>query len=124
MFVPAIGHIFPAITRNGVGPLSTHSSSAGGGVGAHAGHLQPRGATIPGGSSAFQARASGQDQIYTEEDRSQPPVTCHRSCVSGVGTQISRLFGVLKSTCYFLSIEVHKLEKPQLLHEDIEANTI
>ena len=70
------------------------------------------------------ARASGQDQIYTEEDRSQPPVTCHRSCVSGVGTQISRLFGVLKSTCYILSIEVHKLEKPQLLHEDIEANTI
>jgi hypothetical protein len=59
MFVPAIGHIFPAITRNGVGPLSTHSSSAGGGVGARAGHLQPRGTTLPGGTSA--SRASGQD---------------------------------------------------------------
>jgi hypothetical protein len=51
MFVPAIGHIFPAITRNGVGPLSTHSPSAGGGVGARAGHLQPRGTTLPGGTS-------------------------------------------------------------------------
>jgi len=59
MFVPAIGHIFPAITRNGVGPLSTHSPSAGGGVGARAGHLQPRGTTLPGGTSA--SRASGQD---------------------------------------------------------------
>jgi hypothetical protein len=34
VYVPAAGCIFPAAYRNRVGPLPTHSASAGGGVGA------------------------------------------------------------------------------------------
>ena len=53
LHVPVTGRIFPATARKPVGPLPMHSASAGYQDLARRGHLQRRGTTFPGGTSAF-----------------------------------------------------------------------
>ena len=56
VYVPAAGCIFPAGYRNRVGPLPTHSASAGGGDGARGDQFLRGGATFPCGYPAFETR--------------------------------------------------------------------
>ena len=100
VYVPATGCIFPAAYRNQVGPLPTHSASAGDEVGARGDQLLRGGATFPCGNLAFEAlsyyqyrrsaivqdRALVQDRSFPVMEGSQPSVPCRRSCVLGVGT--------------------------------------
>ena len=63
MYVPAAGCIAPAIARNRVGPLPTHSPNGGRPVRARGDQLQCRGGSFPCGTSAIGAAgAQGQDQ--------------------------------------------------------------
>ena len=62
LHVPVTGRIFPATARKPVGPLPMHSASAGDQDLARRGHLQRRGTTFPGGTSAFQPRTAGQER--------------------------------------------------------------
>ena len=87
VYVPAAGCIFPAVYRNRVGPLPTHSASAGGGVGARGDQLLRGGATFPCGYPAFEARALVQDRSFPVMEGSQPSVPCRGSCILGMGTQ-------------------------------------
>ena len=87
VYVPAAGCIFPAVYRNRVGPLPTHSASAGGGVRARGDQLLRGGTTFPCGYPAFEARALVQDRSFPVMEGSQPSVPCLWSYILGMGTQ-------------------------------------
>ena len=87
VYVPAAGCIFPAVYRNRVGPLPTHSTSAGGAVRARRDQFLRGGGTFPCGYPAFEARALVQDESFPVTEGSQPSVPCRRSCILGIGTQ-------------------------------------
>ena len=66
IYVPVTGRISPGMDQNPVGPLSLHSSSAGGPVRARGGHLQGRGTNLPSGSCASEPRTTGSEPTCPE----------------------------------------------------------